>query len=340
MKLGILGAGSLGTILGALLTKDGQDVELIDRNEEHVRILNEKGAAVTGKMNISVPVKAITPAEMSEMYDIIFYLVKATHDEEALKQACKYLKPDGMLLTMQNGIPEDRVAAVIGRKRTLGCAVGWGATWIEPGVSMLTSEPEKMTYDIGELDGADTERLLVLINILKSAGIPEKTNNLLGLRWTKLTANATFSAMSTIIGGTYGDVLNHKKAVICAAFIAREALAVIRGAGINPQLIQGFDIRYLDFNSKKQMDNILPVYNIIFEPHRTLKASMLQDIEKGHPCEIDAINGVISEWARKYDVLTPVNDKVVEIIKNIQAGRLQPGADNLEMIDIPELPEE
>ncbi len=340
MRIGIMGAGSLGTIMGALLSKGGCDVDLIDVNAEHVQALNAKGARITGKMEMTVPVKALLATQMEGEYDLIFYLVKATHDEEALPQVRKHLTPAGMVVTMQNGIPEEKVARVIGRDRTLGCAIGWGATWVEPGVSMLTSELEKMTYDIGELDGQDGERLDKLVEILQLAGIPEKTTNLIGLRWTKLVANATFSGMSTVIGGTYGDVLDHPQALACAANIGKEALGILPAADIIPQPIQGFDIRYLDFHTQKEYNNIMPIYGLIFGPHRALKASMLQDLEKGLACEINAINGAISEWAAKYGVSTPVNDKVVAIIQAIEEGAIKPGLDNLNLIDIPELPVE
>jgi 2-dehydropantoate 2-reductase len=338
--MGVMGAGSLGTIIGALLSKAGQDVELIDSNAEHVLALNEKGATVTGHMDFNVPVKALTPDKMSGEYDIIFYLVKATNDAQALPVVNQYLSRDGFVVTMQNGIPEEKVAAVVGKPRTLGCAIGWGATWMGPGVSQLTSVREKMTYDVGEMDGSDTPRLNQVIEILKPAGIPEKTGNLLGLRWTKLCANATFSGMSTVIGGTYGDVLENPKAVMCAAYIAKEVLAVVDAAGVSPEPIQGFEIKYLNFNNKKELNNVLPVYGIMFGPHRNLKASMLQDIEKGRPCEIGALNGAISEWAARYSVATPVNDKVVEIIKKIEAGELKASIDNLDLFVLPELPEE
>ena len=340
MRMAIMGAGSLGTILGALLCKAGYEVDLIDTNHDHVQALNEKGATVVGKMDCCVPVKAFKPEMMTGEYDIFLYLVKATHDGQALPQVKQHLKSDGFVVTMQNGIPEERVAAVVGRDRTLGCAIGWGATWVEHGVSMLTSEVEKMTYDVGELDGSDSERLTLLVDILKAAGMPEKTSNLMGIRWTKLTANATFSVMSTVLGGTYGDVLDNPKAKLCAGYIAREALAVTRVAGVTPELIQGFDIRYLDFHNQKELNNVLPIYDIIFGPHRSLKASMLQDLEKGYQCEIDAINGVISQWSAKYAVPTPVNDKVVEIIKAMEAGQMKGSLDNLDLIALPELPEE
>ena len=163
MRMAVMGAGSLGTIIGALITKGGLEIDLIDVNTAHVNALKERGAKITGKMELEVPVKALTPDEMAGEYDLFFYLVKATHNEEALPKVAQHLKSDGVVVTMQNGIPEESVAAVVGRERTLGCAVGWGAALVAPGVSMLASDLERMTYDIGELDGQITDRLKKII---------------------------------------------------------------------------------------------------------------------------------------------------------------------------------
>ena len=71
----------------------------------------------------------------------------------------------------------------------------------------MTSTPDHMSYDVGEMDGKDSERLDQIVKILSAAGQPEKSNNLIGIRWTKLTVNSAFSTMSAVVAGTYGDVL-------------------------------------------------------------------------------------------------------------------------------------
>ncbi|MGE5405426.1 MAG: ketopantoate reductase family protein [Candidatus Saccharibacteria bacterium] len=337
MRQAIMGAGSLGTILGALLTRQGYQIDLVDVWTEHVRTLNEKGAAITGKMKLNQAVTALTPDQMEGYYDIIYYIVKSTDNVNALPFVKEHLKTDGTAVVMQNGLPEENVAAVIGTERTVGCPIGWGATLIAPGVSELTSDPEMMTFDLGELDGSDTKRLDILAEILNCAGIAHKSNNLVGLRWSKLVSNCTFSAMSTLMGGSFGDVLDDEKALYCAATICKEALAVMAAADIVPELIQGADIRWLDFTNREGYQNLIPVYKAIFGPHRALKASMLQDCEKGKPCEIDNINGAISTWAARYGVNVPVNEQVTRIIKEIDQGKLKPSPTNLDLIKVSDL---
>lgn len=340
MRVALMGAGSLGTIIGALVAKNGGDMVMIDANKAHVQALNEKGAKVVGKMELTVPVKAITPEEMSGIYDIVIYLVKQTYNHVALPQLLPHLGPNSVVCTLQNGVPEDAVAEVVGKERTVGGAVGWGATWLEPGVSMLTSEPDKMTFDVGELDGSVTERIKKVAEILNKVGPTEVVTNLTGIRWTKLLVNATFSGMSAVLGCTFGDVMDNDKALTCVAHIANETINVVNALGIKMEPIQGHDLRILAFKNKKEMASKFPIYRMVWGPHRALKASMLQDLEKGLKCEIDAINGVVSSWGKKTGVPTPINDKVVEIIKGIEEGRYTYQFSNLDMFELPEVPEE
>jgi len=339
MKTILLGAGSLGTIAGALITKNGGDVLLVDANKAHVDALNRNGATVTGLTKLNVPVKAITPDQMEGTYDLVFYLVKQTYNEPALKALAPHLHKDSIVCTLQNGVPEEEVARYVGREKVIGCAVGWGATWIGPGVSELTSDPGKMTLDLGELDGSVTERIKKVAGVLEKICPTEITTNLAGIRWAKLLINATLSGMSASLGCTFGDILDSDKALACAAFIGDETIQVAAKLGVTLEKIQGADLRVLAFKTKAEMTQRFAIYRAVFGPHKLLKASMLQDIEKGLKTEIDAINGVVSESGKKVGIATPINDKVVEIVKRIETGKMKTVFDNLSMFDLPELPE-
>lgn len=339
MKTIILGAGSLGTIAGALITKNGGDVLLVDANRAHVDALNKNGAAVTGTMKLNVPVKAITPDRMEGTYDLVLYLVKQTYNESALKALVPHLHKDSIVCTMQNGVPEEEVARHVGKEKVMGCAVGWGATWIGPGVSELTSDPAKMTLDLGELDGSVTERVKKAAGVLEKICPTEITTNLAGIRWAKLLINATLSGMSASLGCTFGDVLDNDKALACAAFIGDETIRIAAGLGVTLEKIQGADLRILAFKTNAEMLQKFGIYRAVFGPHKLLKASMLQDIEKGLKTEIDAINGVVAENGKKVGIATPINDKVVEIVKGIESGKMKAVFDNLSLFHLPELPE-
>jgi 2-dehydropantoate 2-reductase len=102
--------------------------------------------------------------------------------------------------------------------------------------------------------------------------------------------------------------------------------------------IQGFDLgKLLAFTTKAERDATTPVYHKMWNAHRALKASMLQDLEKGRKCEIGAINGAVCAMGDKYGVDTPVNDQVVEIVRGIESGGRKPGFDNLKLFKLPEI---
>ena len=123
MRIAIYGAGSLGTILGAFISKAGVSIELINRNKAHVAALKSKGAQVVGTMQFTQPVVAYTPDEMNGTYDILFLMTKQQHNHEVVQMLQNFLTPDGVLVTFQNGLPEMQIAEVLGEERVLGWTV-------------------------------------------------------------------------------------------------------------------------------------------------------------------------------------------------------------------------
>ena len=324
MRTAILGAGALGIIIGALMTKNGKQVDLIDSYQENVDALNADGARVTGNLELHWPVTALTPQEMRGAYDLILLLTKQTANETALPRLLPHLHPDSIVCTLQNGIPEDGVAAIIGRERTIGGAVGFGATWLRPGVSELTSTleaVEKFAFEIGELDGVVRPRLETVKEILSAAGGTTILTNLMGIRYTKLLMNATFSGMSAALNGNFSEVLANPKAMVCVAHIADEVIKVCRGLGYRMVEMQGVDFAFLELtNGKADIPGKMDFYKKVWGRHNN-RASMLQDLEKGRDCEIEFINGIICRKGRETGIATPFNDKVVELVTEAQNRR-------------------
>lgn len=333
-KVAIYGAGSLGTVLGAYMTKNGVDVELVNRNKAHVAALNEKGAQITGTVEMTVPVKAITPDEMSGIYSVIFLMTKQLHNPEVVTFLKPFLADDGVIVTLQNGIPEPGIAEIIGKEHTMGCAVEWGATLAAPGECILTSAPDSLSYHMGKMDGITDAQVETVKNLLEKMCPVHIEENLLGTRWSKLLINATFSGLGTVVGGRFGDVSENKDAQKVAVRCMKECIDVGHAAGAEFAPVQGKDITKLFYYKgafKRAIAQLL--VPIAMKKHRDIEPSMLQDIRNGKPCEVDAINGVVCEWGRKCGVPTPINDKIVEVIKKIQAGELKLEKSNIKLFD-------
>lgn len=332
MKCAIYGAGSLGTVLGAYLTKRNIDVELINRNQKHVDALNKNGAIIKGTIDLNIKVKAITPDQMSGKYDIIFLMTKQLFNKEVVTFLKPYLSNDGVIVTFQNGIPEPGIAEVIGEDRTIGCVVEWGATLAEPGVCILTSDPDSLSFHMGKMPGVSDEKLEEVKKILLNMCPVDIEDNLIGARWSKLLINATFSGLGTVMGGTFSSVFGTSKGREIAIRCMKECIDVGHAAGVKFAPVQGKNITklfYFKNGFKKAIGKfIMP---IAMKKHGAIEPSMLQDIKNKKPCEIDAINGIICEWGRKYNVPTPINDKIVEIIKKEQSGKLPLNKENINL---------
>lgn len=331
MKIAIYGAGSLGTILGAYITQNGFDIDLISRNSKHIAALKAHGARVTGTVSITVPVKALLPEEVSKKYDIIFLMTKTINNVETIRECSQYLTDDGVICTMQNGLPEMDVVEVIGESRTFGCAIAWGATMVDSGICELTSEPDSITFSLGSFsNNYDIKKLDAIKSILESMGRVEVEENFIGARWSKLLINCSFSGMSAVLGCTFGEAAKNKKSRLCIQKIIKECIEVSRLAGVRIEPVQGKDIcKLLDYNNKLKQFISFQIIPIVIKKHKLLKASMLQDLEKGRVTEVDRINGIICNYGSRFNFPTPYNDLVVKVVHEIEQGKIKPSFDNL-----------
>ena len=333
-RYAIYGAGSLGTVLGAYITKNGGKIDLINRNEAHVNALRENGAKITGSVELTVPVTAITPSEMTGKYDVILLMTKQLYNKEVVTHLRDYLEDDGVIVTLQNGLPEPEIAEIIGSERTMGCVVEWGATLSEPGVCVLTSAPESLSFHMGKMEGISDEKFAEVKGLLELMCPVHEEENLIGARWSKLLINATFSGLGTVVGGVFGDVSGNKEARKVAIRCMKECIDVGRAAGAAFAPVQGKNITALFYYRgafKRAIATML--IPIAMKKHRNIEPSMLQDLKKNKPCEIEAINGVVCRFGEKYGVKTPINDLIVDIIKRCEAGVLKPSKENIKLFE-------
>ncbi|MBR7102055.1 MAG: 2-dehydropantoate 2-reductase, partial [Tidjanibacter sp.] len=307
MRVAIYGAGSLGTILGAYISKAGEKIELINRNKAHVEALQSQGAKVVGTVEFTQPVVAYTPAEMSGEYDIIFLMTKQQHNAEVVEMLKGFLAADGVLVTFQNGLPEMQIADILGAERVLGCTVAWGATMQGPGVCELTSSPDALSFSLGAITTERHKYFDAVKALLEKMGTVDVEENFIGTRWSKLLINASFSGMSAVLGCTFGEAAAPKPSRRIVQALIKECIDVCAAGGIRIEPVQGKDIvKLLDYKGAVKKAISFFIIPIAIRKHAKLKASMLQDIEKGKLTEVDAINGAVSAYGRKVGCPTPM----------------------------------
>ena len=335
MRVAIYGAGSLGTILGAYITKGGQQIELINRNKAHVEALQSQGAKIVGTVDFTQAVTAYTPTEMSGTYDIIFLMTKQQYNAEVVQMLKPFLAEDGVLVTFQNGLPELQLAEVLGKERVLGCTVAWGATMQEAGVCELTSSPDALSFSLGVISEKRNKHFDEVKALLELMGTVEVEENFIGTRWSKLLINAAFSGMSAVLGCTFGEAAGPRDSRRIVQALIKECIDVCKAGGIRIEPVQGKDIvKLLDYKNCVKRAFSYFIIPIAIRKHAKLKASMLQDLEKGKLTEVDAINGAVSDYGRTVGCSTPMNDCVVDIIHRIERGELTPGRENLKYFNL------
>ena len=334
MRAAIYGAGSLGTILGAFITKNGGQIDLINRNKAHVEALKENGATVTGTLSFNQKVTALTPTEMEGVYDIIFLMTKQQDNAATVTFLKDFLAPDGVVVTLQNGLPEMLIGGIVGEDRVLGCTVAWGATMLSPGECELTSEPDSLTFSLGSISGGSNPKLPEVKALLEMMGPVEVDENFIGTRWSKLLINAAFSGMSAVLGCTFGQTVEKMAPRKVVQAIMKECMDVCEKGGIRIEPVQGKDIVGLfNYHGSLKKGVSLLLLPFAIKKHKLLKASMLQDLEKGKKTEVDSINGSVCAYGREVGVPTPMNDKVVETVHRIEAGEIVPSFENLRFFE-------
>lgn len=334
MRIAIFGAGAMGTVLGAYITKAGVPVDLITRNQPHVEALKASGAHIIGSVDFTIPVSALLPGEMSGVYDIIFLMTKQRNNHSICEYISGYLAEDGAVVTLQNGLPEPSVASVVGANRTLGCAVSWGATFRGEGCAELTSSPEKLTFSLGTY-GTAVHHIDAVKQILSHMGTVEIEQNFLGARWAKLAINSAFSSLSAITGLTFGEVASGKRSKKIALGLLNEAFDVADSCGVTVARIQGHDIVKI-YRCKGGIKKFIALKLLprAMEHHKNLVSGMYFDLKEHKKCDIDFINGVIVHAAKNFGVATPLNKKVLSVAAEIERGERDVSPQNLELFTI------
>jgi 2-dehydropantoate 2-reductase len=333
-RIGIIGAGAIGSVVGGLLTKAGRDVTLIDQWPEHVEAMKANGLRLSGTCgDHTIPVKALHIHEaqsVGEPFDAVFIAVKSYDTEWATALGARHLAADGIVVDFQNGLNDERVAAVAGRGRTLGCVITIGAGIYEPGHAMRTDRGS-IGFKIGELDGTDSERARALAEMMNAVAPATVTTNLMGERWSKLAVNCMANPLAGLSGLGSAEVRSEPGPRRIAVQIAAEVVSVGRACGYEVEPI--FGITAQRFVDAAEGQGLADVERDMAAGTKFLvggRPSFLQDVMKGRRTEVDALNGYVCDQGKKVGVKTPFNEAVVRLIHAHGVGTLKPDPKNLE----------
>jgi 2-dehydropantoate 2-reductase len=334
-RIGIVGAGAIGSVVGGMLTRAGHDVTLLDQWPEHVEAMRRDGLRLGGTCGEHlVKVRALHLHEAQSIerpFDTVFVAVKSYDTEWATALGTAYLKtPGGVVVDFQNGMNDERVAAVAGRERTLGCVITIGAGLYEPGRAVRT-DAGAIGFKIGELDGADTPRARELAELMSAVAGAKVTTNLFGERWSKLTVNCMANPIAGLSGLGSAEVRSEPVPRRIAIRIAAEVIRVGRASGHEVEPIYGIDVqRFVDAVEGRGHAEVETDMAASAKFLSGGRPSMLQDVMRRRRTEIDYLNGWVVAQGRRVGVPTPFNEAVVELYRRHGVGTLTPDPKNLE----------
>jgi len=328
MRIGIVGAGAIGSLVGGLLTKAGHDVTLIDQWPAHVEAMRAAGLRLSGTCGEHViPVRALHVHEASSLgapFEVVFLAVKGYDTEWAAALAARHLAEAGVVVVCQNGVTDERVARVVGRARTLGCVITVGAALEAPGHAVRTDRGT-VGFTVGELDGRDTPRARRVVELLEAVAPARLTTNLPGERWSKLAVNCMANPLAALSGLGSAEVRSAPGVRRVAIHLAAEAILVGRARGHEVAPIYGLaPQRFVDATRGVGLEALEADLAASVRFLGGGRPSMLQDVLRGRRTEIEELNGYVVREGRAVGVPTPFNAAVADLVRRQSAERLAP----------------
>jgi len=336
-RIAFIGAGAMGSYIGGRIAASGHDVVLIDPWREHVDAILQHGLVLGGTENeVRVRVSALHVDDVAALsqapVDVAFVAVKSYDTEWAARLVRDYLTPNGFVVSLQNGINEPTIARVVGPERTLGCIASTiGLTLVGPGHAERTYRPGGDAYTVfrvGELDGALTPRLAAVVRLLGTVDSAAATNDLAGERWAKLSANSMHNGLAAVTGLGHKAIYSQAEPRSLAIRLGAEAVRVGRRAGLNLHPVRGIgadDLEAAGYGDDAALQRVLATIEG-WLPRMTDEGrpSTAQDIAKARRTEIDYINGAVCERALEVDVPVPTQRTILELVKRVECGELEP----------------
>ncbi len=336
-KIAVLGVGAVGSSVGADLTKAGYDVVLIDQWPAHVEAMKASGLRVVmPDEDLHTPVRAYHLCEvcsLNQEFDIVLLAAKSGDSCWMAEFIKPYLKPDGALVSVQNGLNDERIAPVIGITRDIGCVIELSAEIFTPGVVQRNSTRQRAWFGLGELDGRITSRLRELEKIMGHVGRVSVTTNIWGAKWTKLISSSMLLGPLAIFGLKLWEATENPAVFKLLIKLGKEAMAVGAALGYTIEPIFGLGTGEFMGSTDEIVDKLARTIVLHGKAGTKVRSAALQDYLKGRQSETDYLNGLVVTKGKEAHVPTPANEAIVRMDKRIRLGALEPSLSNLALVE-------
>lgn len=332
-KIAVLGAGAIGSSVGADVTQAGYDVVLIDQWPAHVEAMKTNGLRIIlPEEELHTPVRAYHLCEvctLNTQFDIVL-LTSKSYDSCWLAQFIKpYLKPDGVLVPVQNSLNDEWVAPIIGAERDVGCVVELSAEVFIPGIVQRNTSHQKAWFGLGELTGEITPRLQELESIMKNVGRVSLTPNIMSAKWTKLISSSMLLGPLGVLGLKLWEATEVPGVLELLIRCGTEAMTVAKALGFSIEPIFGLGPADFAGSTEDVVRKLAGTIVLHGKAGTKVRGVSLQDYLKDRHTETECLNGLIVSKGKQVNVPTPANAAIVEVDREICSGARKPDRSNL-----------
>ena len=303
MKVGIVGAGSLGSVFAGVLAQAGASVHLISRHLEYIREVNHSGLRLVEDTGIRVThPQATDRPDAVGFVDLLLVMVKSYDTREAMGFASSLVGPGTIILSLQNGLGnEEIIAEMFGWDRIIYGRTFVGGDSVD-NAKIVAGIRGKPTI-IGELNGQLSERVMGIAELFNGAGLlTDVSDNVLGVVWNKLLVNVSTGALAGITGLSYGYLYQVPDLLSVAVAAVNEGIAVAKAKGVE---LPNEDAEEIWLSAGRGQP-------------ASFRTSILQSLDRKSKTEIDYINGAVVRLGAEEGIRTPVNQALVACVKALE----------------------
>jgi len=298
MNIVILGAGAIGSLFGALLSKKN-NVLLIGRTS-HVNAIRKNGLTIDGKTQLNVKISAEDSVDAVPFsVDLLIVTVKSYDTESAIDQAKQIIHNKTVVLSLQNGLDNIKaIEHVVDRRQIIVGVTTHGAFFSKPGCIKHTGVGKTI---LGELDGETSDRIKNIENVFNKSGIETVVSkNIIEDMWVKAVVNSCINPITAFFGCSNGYLLENPLLEKIVEKVCLESTNVANAYGI-----------------KLPYQNMVQITKEVIRETSENYSSMIQSVRKGRKTEIDSINGTLVDIGRTYDVDVSLNEILVSLVKTL-----------------------
>lgn len=325
MTIVVYGAGAIGGITGARLADAGHDVLLVDKAQDHVAAMNARGLTIESRSGlVNIAVRAITPDALGAGLQRVLLAVKSQDTPAALDVLKSRLAPDGAIVSLQNGLNEELIAAAVGAPRTVGCLVNWAADWQAPGRILWGGEGALV---LGELDGRKSERVQGLAKLLDVVAPTRISDNILGYTWAKHVYGALLIATALVDAHVYEVVERSPEIQRMLVALVMESMDVALRAGIRLEAFDEYDPA--DYYEAARGDvaaraRAMASIATHYRAATKTKTGIWRDLAvRKRKTEVGALLGATVARARGLGLAMPLTERLIAMIEELETGRRQ-----------------